>query len=147
MWQNTWESRLPATPPPRGALDDEELFVVEGSQKNIAQVQFLVWSCAPVVVQQQVPWPTLLADAWFDSGYIFCVYLGAVWKNFTYFLREGGTQILKSTLSPALHSRSGEVCTVDASITEKLHLEIWTVFPMNPLYLADFFQLSADSAS
>ena len=24
--------RLPATPPPRGALDDEELFIVEGSK-------------------------------------------------------------------------------------------------------------------
>ena len=73
--------------------------------------------------------------------------LGGLWKNFTYFLREGGTQILKSTLRPALHSRSGEVCTVDASIAEQLHLEIWTVFPMKPLYSTDFFQRSAHSAS
>ena len=100
-----------------------------------------------MVVQQQVPWPTLLADARFDSGYIFWIYQGAVWKNSTYFYVKGGTQILKSTLRPALHSRSGEVCTVDASIAEQLHLEIWTVFPMNPLYSADFFQRSADSAS
>ena len=48
--------------------------------------------------------------------------------------------ILKSTLRPALHSRSGEVCTVDASIAEQLHLEIWTVFPMNTLYSTDFFR-------
>ena len=80
----------------------------------------------------------LLVDAWFDRGYIFRVYLGAVWKNFTYFLREGGTLILKLTLRPALHSRSGQVCTVDDSIAEQLHLEIWTVFPMNPLHSADF---------
>ena len=98
-------------------------------------------------MQRQVPWLTLLARAWLDTGYIFCVYLGAVWKKFTYFLREGGTLILKSTLRPALHSRSGEVCTVDASIAEQLHLEIWTVFPMKPLYSTDFFQRSADSAS
>ena len=39
----------------------------------------------PVVVQQQVPWPTLLADAWFDSGYIFCVSTWWLWKNFTHF--------------------------------------------------------------
>ena len=32
LWQITWESRLPATPAPRGALDDEELFIVEGSK-------------------------------------------------------------------------------------------------------------------
>ena len=31
----------------------------------------------PVVVQRQVPWLTLLVRAWPDSGYIFCVYLGA----------------------------------------------------------------------
>ena len=41
------------------------------------------WSCTgpvpwygvdvPVVVQQQVPWPTLLAHAWLDSGCIFCM--------------------------------------------------------------------------
>ena len=43
----------------------------------------------PVVVQRQVPWPTLLAHAWLDSGYIFCVYLAAFWTNFTQFLREG----------------------------------------------------------
>ena len=49
---------------------------------------------------------------------------GAFWKNCTHFLHEGGTQILKSTLRRALHSRSGEVCTVDASIAEQLHLEI-----------------------
>ena len=33
-WQVTWESRLPATPPPPRALDDEEFFVVEGSRKS-----------------------------------------------------------------------------------------------------------------
>ena len=72
---------------------------------------------------------------------------GCFLKNFTHFPRECGTLILKSTLRPALPSRSGEVCTVDASIAEQLYLEIWTVFPMSPWYLADFFQLSADSAS
>ena len=73
--------------------------------------------------------------------------LGGFWKNFTYFLREGGILILKSTLRPALLSRSGEVCTADASIAEPLHLEIWPVFPLNPLYSAHFFQRLADSAS
>ena len=34
----------------------------------------------PVVVQRQVPWLTLLARAWLDSGYIFCVYQGAFWR-------------------------------------------------------------------
>ena len=36
----------------------------------------------PVVVQRQVPWPTLLTDAWLDSGYIFCVYLAAFLDEF-----------------------------------------------------------------
>ena len=76
-----------------------------------------------------------LVRQWIHSAFL----LGAVWKNFAYFLREGGTQILKSTLRPALHLRTGEVCTVDASIAEQLHLEIWTVFPMSPLHVADFF--------
>ena len=98
-------------------------------------------------MQQQVLWPTLLANAGSTVDTYSASLLGGLWKNFTYFLREGGTQTLKSTLRPALPSRSGEVCTVDASIAEQLHLEIWTVFPMNPLYLADFFQPSADSAS
>ena len=75
-------------------------------------------------MQQQVAWPTLLADAWCDSGYVLRLYLVGYGRISTYFLREGGTQILKSTLCPALHSRSGEVCTVDASIAEQLHLEI-----------------------
>ena len=74
----------------------------------------------PVVVQRQVPWPTLLVNAWLHSGYIFCVYLAAFRKNFTQFLREGGTQILKSILHPALSSSSGEVCTVDASVADEL---------------------------
>ena len=34
----------------------------------------LVWFDVTVVVQQQVPWLTLLAHAWLDSGYIFCVF-------------------------------------------------------------------------
>ena len=93
-----------------------------------------------------MPWPTLLADAWFDSGYILHL-PGCGLEDFYIFLREGGTLILKSTLRPALHSRSGEVCTVDASIAEELHLDIWTVFPLKPLYSTDFFQRSADSAS
>ena len=75
------------------------------------------------------------------------LYLVGLWKNFTYFLRVGGTQTLKSTLRPALPSRSGEVCTVDASIAEQLHLEIWTVFFYEPLVFGRFFQPSADSAS
>ena len=83
----------------------------------------------PVVVQRQVPWPTLLAHAWLDSGYIFCVYLGAFWTNFTHFPREGGTLILKSILHPALPS-SEEVCTVDASVAdEQFRMEIRTFFP------------------
>ena len=36
-WQVTWESRLPATPPPPRALDDEEFFVVEGSKNPLAE--------------------------------------------------------------------------------------------------------------
>ena len=57
----------------------------------------------PLLVQQQVPWPTLLAYAWFDSRYISASLLDALWKNFSHFLREGGTPILKLILRPALH--------------------------------------------
>ena len=74
-------------------------------------------------MQQQVLWPTLLANLvrqWIHSLRLYLVGYG----EFTYFLREGGTQTLKSTLRPALHSRSGELCTVEASIAEQLHLEI-----------------------
>ena len=39
-----------------------------------------------------------LRFAWFDSGYIFCVSLGAL-ELFHQFLREGRTRILKSSLS------------------------------------------------
>ena len=79
--------------------------------------------------------------------HILRLYLVRFGRIAHFFLREGGTLILKSTLRPALHSRSGEVCTVDASIAEQLHLEIRTVFPLNPLYSADSCQRSADSAS
>ena len=54
----------------------------------------------PVVVQRQVLW--LSCECWFDSGYMFCSLLGGLWKNFTYFLRECGTLILKTILRPAL---------------------------------------------
>ena len=49
--------------------------------RGVPQVQFLVWCCAPVVVQQ-VPWPTLLAYARFDSGYSL---LGCVMEEFHIF--------------------------------------------------------------
>ena len=90
-------------------------------------------------MQQQVLWPTLLANAGSTVDTFSASLLGGLWKNFTYFLRAGGTQTLKSTLRPALPSRSGEVCTVDASIAEQLHLEICTVFPMNPYIWQTFF--------
>ena len=63
---------------------------------------------------------------------------GCFLKNFTHFLRECGTLILKSILRSALHWPTVEVCTGNASIAEQLHMEIWTVFRMSPLYLADF---------
>ena len=87
----------------------------------------------PVVVQQHVLWLTLLAHAWLDSGYIFCVYMGAFWTHFTQFLCEGGTLIRKSIVHPALPSLSGEVCTVDASVADELfRMEIRTFFPTSP---------------
>ena len=51
------------------------------------------------------------------------------------------------TLRPALHLRTGEVCTVDASIAEQLHQEICTVFSCEPLVFGRLFQLAADSTS
>ena len=89
-------------------------------------------------MQQQVPWPTLLANA------------GSTVDTFSasLLLREGGTQTLKSTLRPALHSRSGEVCTVDASIAEQLHLEIGDSFSYEPLVFGRlFFSRRQTSAS
>ena len=78
--------------------------------------------------------------------HVLRLYFGAFWKNCTHFLHEGGTQILKSTLRPALHSRSGEVCTADALIAEQFHLEISDSFSYEPLVFGRLFQLSADSA-
>ena len=75
------------------------------------------------------------------------LYLVRYGRFFAYFLREGGTPILKSTLRPALHLRTGEVCTVGASIAKQLHLEIRTVFSCEPLVFGRLVQLSADSAS
>ena len=72
----------------------------------------------PVVVQRQVLWPTLLANAGSTVDTCSASLLGGLWKNFTYFLRECGTLILKSILRPALLWPAGEVCTVDASIAE-----------------------------
>ena len=72
----------------------------------------------PVVVQRQVLWPTLLANAGSTVDTFSASLLGGFWKNFTYFLRECGTLILKSILRPALLWPAGEVCTVDASIAE-----------------------------
>ena len=39
----------------------------------------------PVVVQRQVLWPTLLANAWLDSGYMFCVFTWWVMEEFHIF--------------------------------------------------------------
>ena len=93
----------------------------------------------PVVVQRQVPWPTLLVHAWLDSGYLFCVYLAAFCTNFS--------QFLVSILHPALHSLSGEVCTVEASVADELfRMEIRTFLQRAPCIL-QISQLSAGSAS
>ena len=71
----------------------------------------------------------------------------SIWTNCTQFLREGGTQILKSILHPALSSLSGEVCTVDASVADELfRMEVRTFFPRAPCIL-QISQLSAGSAS
>ena len=63
---------------------------------------FLVWCRAPVVVQQQVLWPTLLAYAGSTVDTCSASLLGVLWKIFTYFFREDGYQILKLILHPAL---------------------------------------------
>ena len=67
-------------------------------------------------------------------------YLVRFWKNCTHFRHQGGTQILKSTLRPALHSRSGEVCTVDVSIAEQLHMKNLDSFSCKPLVFGRIFQ-------
>ena len=69
--------------------------------------------------------PSLCVRSCLDRQWIHVLRL-QFWKNFTHFLREGSTQILKSTLRPAplviwrsMHS---------SSIAEQLHLEIWQTF-------------------
>ena len=93
-----------------------------------------------------------MRNAWFDSGYIFCVSSRmASWTNFSHFLREGGTleaalvvnngsgmhssgfagKSAPRAVFPMIAARSActrrEVCTVDASV-EQFHLEFWALF-------------------